>query len=202
MREFKIAAFGGLSAVSIEAHLGLYKGYAEETAAVVKELQAATKHPATAAVLTPRETLARRLAFEGNGERLHELFFEQFGAPSASQGSFNAALTGRFGSFEGWQDDIIELGTTRGPGWVATCAGAHGIENYWIDLHELTTPADCPILYLVDLWEHAYWTDYGAKGRERYMRDLFAHSNWAVVEQRHAKIGLPQPSQGRPVVRA
>ena len=65
--------------------------------------------------------------------------------------------------------------------------GPQGVENYWIDLHELTTPADSPILYLVDLWEHAYWTDYGAKGRERFMRDLFANSNWGVVEQRYAR---------------
>ncbi|MEO6184803.1 MAG: Fe-Mn family superoxide dismutase, partial [Steroidobacteraceae bacterium] len=188
MKDFKIAAFGGLSAASIEAHLGLYKGYAEQTAAVMTELQAAAKAPSTAAVLTSRETLARRLAFEGNGERLHELFFEQFGAPTApAQGDFDQALASRFGSFQGWQDDILELGKTRGPGWVATCAGAHGIENYWIDLHELTLPAESPILYLVDLWEHAYWTDYGAKGRERYMRDLFAHTNWDILEQRHAR---------------
>ena len=188
MREFKIAAFGGLSAAAIEAHLALYKGYAEQTAAVVKELAAATAYPATAAVLTPRETLARRLAFEGNGERLHELFFEQLGAPSApGEGKFNAAVAKRFGSFQRWQDDILELGKTRGPGWVATCLSARGVENYWIDLHELTTPVDSPILYLVDLWEHAYWTDYGAKGRERFMRDLFANSNWGVVEQRYAR---------------
>lgn len=188
MREFKIAAFGGLSAAAIEAHLALYKGYAEQTAAVLKELQTATKYPPTAAVLTPRETLARRLAFEGNGERLHELFFEQLAAPGApGEGKFSAAVAKRFGSFQGWQDDILELGKTRGPGWVATCLGAQGVENYWIDLHELTTPADSPILYLVDLWEHAYWTDYGAKGRERFMRDLFANSNWSVVEQRYAR---------------
>jgi Fe-Mn family superoxide dismutase len=188
MREFRIAAFGGLSSAAIEAHLGLYKGYAEQTAAVVKELQAATGHPPALAVLTPRETLARRLAFEGNGEHLHELFFEQLVTPAAAgEGKFNAAAAKRFGSFQGWQDDILELGKTRGPGWVATCLGAHGVENYWIDLHELTMPADSPILYLVDLWEHAYWTDYGAKGRERYMRDLFEHSNWAVVEQRYTR---------------
>lgn len=188
MKEFQIAAFGGLSAAAIEAHLALYKGYADQTAAVLKELQSATKYPPAAAVLTPRETLARRLAFEGNGERLHELFFEQLGSPTAAgDGPFMAAVAKRFGSFAGWQDDILELGKTRGPGWVATCLRAQGVENYWIDLHELTTPVDSHILYLVDLWEHAYWTDYGAKGRERFMRDLFANSNWDVIEQRYAR---------------
>ena len=186
MREFRIAAFGGLSAAAIEAHIGLYKGYAEQTAAVVKELRAATKYPPDLAVLTPRETLARRLAFEGNGEHLHELFFEQLVAPAAAgEGKFNAAAAKRFGSFQAWQDDILELGKTRGPGWVATCLGAQGLENYWIDLHELTTPADSPILYLVDLWEHAYWTDYGARGRDRYLRDLLAHSNWRICGARY-----------------
>jgi Fe-Mn family superoxide dismutase len=137
-------------------------------------------------VLVPRETLARRLAFEANGEHLHELFFEQFDQPaSATGGLFDTAVSRRFGSFQGWQDDILELGKTRGPGWVATCLDAQGVENYWIDLHELSVPADGAILYLVDLWEHAYWSDYGAKGRERFMRDLFANTNWQIVEQRY-----------------
>ena len=56
MREFKIAAFGGLSAEAIEAHLGLYKGYAEQTAAVRKQLQGGAKASPDTAVLVPRET--------------------------------------------------------------------------------------------------------------------------------------------------
>ncbi len=188
MREFKLAPFGNLSAASVEAHLGLYKGYVEQTEAVLKQLRDATVPQAATAALTPRETLARRLSFEGNGARLHELFFEQFEAPGeGNNGTFSTAVSQRFGSFQAWQDDILELGKTRGPGWVLTCFEARSglVDNYWIDLHEFGLPADSAVLYVVDLWEHAYWTDYGAKGRDHYMRDLLAHSNWEISAKRY-----------------
>lgn len=186
MREFKIAPFGSLSAAAIEAHLGLYKGYVEQTAAITRQLDSQPMSP-VADVFTPRETLARRLSFEDNGVILHELFFEQFVKPGgAEDADFSAALQPRFGSFTKWQEDILQLGKARGPGWVLTCLRSDGqrVENVWIDLHELGIPAGSTVLYVVDLWEHAYWTDYGAKGREKFMRDLFAHSDWAIAGQR------------------
>jgi superoxide dismutase, Fe-Mn family len=191
MREFKIAPFGALSAAAIEAHLALYKGYVEQTDAVQKQLRSEAVAHSTVGALTPRETLARRLSFESNGARLHELFFEQFETPGEGEDrAFSAAVSQRFGSLQAWQDDIFELGKTRGPGWILTCLDTRNdlIDNYWVDLHELGTPADCTVLYVVDLWEHAYWTDYGAKGRDKFMRDLLAHSNWAVAGKRYQQV--------------
>jgi Fe-Mn family superoxide dismutase len=188
MKEFKLAPFGDLSAAAIEAHLGLYKGYVEQTDMVLKYLRSEPVPQAADAALTPRETLSRRLSFERNGARLHELFFEQFEEPGGNDaGTFSTAVSQRFGSFQAWQDDILELGKTRGPGWILTCFESQRdlIENYWVDLHEFGTPAEGAILYVVDLWEHAYWTDYGAKGRDRYMKDLLAHSNWQIPGNRY-----------------
>jgi Fe-Mn family superoxide dismutase len=187
MREFKLAPFGALTAASIEAHIGLYEGYVEQTEIILKQLRSAAVPQADAA-LTPRESLARRLSFEGNGARLHELYFEQFGTAADSDNQpFLTAVSQRFGSFEGWQEDILELGKTRGPGWVLTCFEVQGgfIDNHWVDLHELGMPSESSVLYAVDLWEHAYWSDYGARGRERYMRDLFEHTNWEVPGSRY-----------------
>ncbi|MEO6078398.1 MAG: Fe-Mn family superoxide dismutase [Steroidobacteraceae bacterium] len=187
MREFTLAPFGALSAASIKTHLELYKGYAEQTDAVQKQLVAplAAQPPS---VFTARETLARRLSFEGNGANLHELFFEQFEQPGKGEDpEFSSALQRRFGSFRKWQEDILELGKARGPGWVLTSYRAENasIENFWIDLHELGIPAGSAVLYVVDLWEHAYWLDYGPKGRDKYMGDLFQYSNWAIAARRY-----------------
>lgn len=186
MKQFRISPFGSMSAEALKAHLGLYKGYVEQSDAVLKQLngQAAT---APAEVFTPRETLARRLSFEDNGVILHQLFFEQLEHPGKQKDKdFAAALKPRFGSFQKWQDDVMQLGKTRGPGWVLTClrADGHLVENYWIDLHELGLPAGSAILHVVDLWEHAYWSDYGAKGREKFMDDIFAHTDWSVAGRR------------------
>jgi superoxide dismutase, Fe-Mn family len=191
MRAFKLAPFGDLSAAAIEAHLGLYKGYVEQTEAVLKQLHGAAVPQSAAAALTPRETLGRRLSFESNGARLHELFFEQFETSGAGDNqAFSIAVSQRFGSVHAWQEDVLELGKTRGPGWILTCIEVQSglIDNHWIDLHESGIPADSPVLYVVDLWEHAYWNDYGAKGRDRYIHDLLEHSNWAVAGKRHQQV--------------
>jgi Fe-Mn family superoxide dismutase len=189
MKQFRIEPFGGLSAAAIKTHLELYKGYSEQTDAVLRQLDTPPPSTPLPAALTPRETLARRLSFEGNGAILHELFFEQLEGPGkAEDPAFSTAVAQRYGSFDKWQEDVLDLGTARGPGWVLTCLHRDSlIENFWIDLHELGSPAGSAVLYVVDLWEHAYWTDYGAKGREKYMRDLFAHSNWAVAGTRYQR---------------
>jgi Fe-Mn family superoxide dismutase len=187
MRQFRIEPFGGLSEAAIKAHLELYRGYSEQTDLVLRQLDTPPPPSPLPAALVPRETLARRLSFEGNGAILHELFFEQIEAPASGEDpAFSTAVAQRYGSLEKWQEDILELGTTRGPGWVLTCLYKDSlIENFWVDLHELGTPAGSTVLYAMDLWEHAYWTDYGSKGRERFMRDVFGRSNWAVAGKRY-----------------
>jgi superoxide dismutase len=137
MRQFKIEPFGSLSADTIKAHFELYKGYDEQTDAVLRQLDTPPASTPLPPALTPRETLARRLSFEGNGAVLHELFFEQLESPTAGEDPvFSTALAQRYGSFEKWQEDVLELGTARGPGWVLTCLHKDSlIENFWIDLH-------------------------------------------------------------------
>src|SRR5689334_7571576 len=108
MRQFRIEPFGGISEAAIKAHLELYKGYAEQTDSVLRQLD--TPPPATPLppALTPRETLARRLSFEGNGAVLHELFFEQLESPATGEDpAFSTALAQRYGSLQKWQEDVL-----------------------------------------------------------------------------------------------
>lgn len=181
----------GLSQAAMKTHLELYAGYVKEANEISRVLSDTSSYSAVTEAVHARESLARRLAFELSGVRLHELFFEQLDAErdSASPGhdtGFMDCLAACFGGFNNWVEDIKLLGKTRGPGWVASYwdQGTGRISNLWIDLHQLAVPAAQRVVFVLDLWEHAYWDDYGAKGRPSYIADVLRQCDWTVVDQR------------------
>jgi superoxide dismutase, Fe-Mn family len=173
-KPFEMEPFGKLGAASIEAHLGLYQGYVVQTNAVLESMAQFDKvggelmeNP-----VRPAEGLARRLAFELNGVTLHELFFEQYlKATVADTGAFGRAAEQNFGRMEQWRSSVSALAKTRGPGWVITAFDeSRGyLHNFWVDMHHLYVPASLRVIFVLDLWEHAYMPDYGVKGRPEYV---------------------------------
>lgn len=195
---FRFREFGspGLSASTLATHLDLYRGYLSQA----NELLAAMAEPAlrrsASGVTRPRESVARRLSFELDGVKLHEWYFEQLagagGARAPSSSSVAAeAMDVAFGGFDGWREDVEALCATRGIGWVVSAwdAGAGQLMNLWIDLHHLSLPAATDVVFVLDLWEHAYWTDFGPKGRTAYARSVLENTDWQVVESRF-ELGL------------
>ena len=184
---------GGLSAATLATHLELYRGYLTQA----NELIAAAADPAlrrdAGQVSRPRESVARRTSFELNGVKLHEWYPEQLaGQPGAREPDSSSvaveAMDVAFGGFEGWRADLEALATTRGIGWVVSAwdSSAGHLVNLWADLHHLLLPAGHDVVFVLDLWEHAYWNDFGPKGRGAYAKFVLAHSDWKVVEARFA----------------
>ena len=81
------------------------------------------------------------------------------------------------------------LATTRGIGWVVAAwdRSAGQLVNLWVDLHHLLLPAGHDVVFVLDLWEHAYWNDFGPKGRGAYSKFVLANTDWQVVESRFAR---------------
>jgi Fe-Mn family superoxide dismutase len=184
----------GLSAETLATHLELYRGYLTQT----NELVAALADPAlrreAAAVTRPREALSRRMSFELNGVKLHEWYFEQLTGQSGARVPDSSSVAAEamdvaFGGFEGWRADVEMLATTRGIGWVVAAwdSDAGQLVNLWADLHHLLLPAGHEIVFVLDLWEHAYWNDFGPEGRGAYSKFILANTDWQVVEARFAR---------------
>jgi superoxide dismutase, Fe-Mn family len=191
--DFAFPGLEGLSQDAMKTHLELYAGYVTEANAICAALADVASHSGVVEAVHARESLARRLAFELSGVRLHELFFGQIHpARTASTPDRNAdfmnCLARSLGGFNNWVEDVKLLGKTRGPGWVATYQDEDTgrLNNLWIDLHHLAIPATQHVVFVLDLWEHAYWDDYGAKGRPRYIADVLRQTDWTVVDQRMA----------------
>lgn len=133
----------------------------------------------------------RRFAFEYNGVKLHELFFEQLASKRRqplAESDWADALKRDFGDFNSWKDKVEALAATRGVGWVMTLRerGRSTLHTFWVDLHHLHMPADSQIVFVLDVWEHAYMLDFTPAQKADYVKTVMDNIDWAIVEQRYA----------------
>ncbi len=185
-RDFsKLLGMAGFSDTLLNNHFTLYQGYVANTNKVMDALAAMLKDDQTA---TPHYAeLKRRLGWEFDGMRLHELYFENLGGktPLARAGKLGTKLAAEFGSVEAWEKDFRATGAMRGIGWAALYQDSVSgrLFNAWINEHDGGHPAGCNPLLIMDVFEHAFMLDYGLK-RAAYIDAFFANLNWAVVESR------------------
>jgi len=131
--------------------------------------------------------LKRRLGWEFNGMRLHELYFENLGGKGAlnKAGKLGKKLAEEFGSYENWEADFKGVGTMRGIGWAILYQDplSGRLINQWINEHDVGHPAGCNPLLVLDVFEHAFMIDYGLK-RADYITAFFKNIKWEAVEGR------------------
>lgn len=161
----------------ISAHLHLYEGY-------VKNLNLLLKHLHGMAHGSPEWCeLQRRVGFELDGMRLHELYFENL-SPGRSDpsGESPRVLSQAWGSFGAWEAEFRAMAQMRGVGWVILYRDPRGgrLSNHWIGLHDQGHPAGFTPLLVLDVWEHAFT----GMERSQYIDAFFAHIDWERVDSR------------------
>jgi len=180
-----IIGMDGLSETLLKNHFTLYQGYVTNTNKLMDSLAAMLKE---GTVGTPEYAeLKRRMGFEFNGMRLHEYYFDNLGGKKAldKSGKLAKKLAENFGSYEDWERDFKGVGTMRGIGWTILYQDnvTGRLFNQWINEHETGHPAGCIPILVMDVFEHAFITDYGLK-RADYIAAFFQNINWGVVEGR------------------
>lgn len=180
-----LVGMAGFSETLIKNHFTLYQGYVTNTNKVLDTLDTMLKEGKTA--VPEFAELKRRLGWEFNGMRLHELYFENLGGKAAldQNGKLAKKLIESFGSVEAWEKDFRSVGAMRGIGWaVLYCDCTTGrLINFWVNEHDSGHPAGCRPLLIMDVFEHAFMLDYGLK-RADYIEAFFKNINWAAVEAR------------------
>ncbi len=175
----------GFTKTLLQNHFTLYQGYVTNTNKLMDLL---------AAMLGGGEVggpqyaeMKRRMGFEFNGMRLHEYYFENLGGtrPLELAGKLGKKLAGDFGSYENWERDFKATGMMRGIGWAILYQDntTGKLFNQWINEHETGHPAGCIPVLIMDVFEHAFITEYGLK-RADYIEAFFKSINWEVVEGR------------------
>jgi len=175
----------GFSETLLKNHFTLYQGYVTNTNKLLDLLATMLKE---GKVGTPEYSeLKRRMGFEFNGMRLHEYYFENMGGktPLDRSGKLAKKVADAFGSYEAWEQDFKATGAMRGIGWaILYLDNMDGrLFNEWINEHEVGHLAGCKPILVMDVFEHAFITDYGLK-RADYIEAFFSNINWGTVESR------------------
>ncbi len=181
----KLIGMEGFSEMLLKNHFTLYQGYVTNTNKLMDTLASMLNE---GKVGTPEYAeLKRRMGWEFNGMRLHEYYFENLGSKRAidKAGKLAKKLAENFGSYENWEKDFRGTGTMRGIGWVILYQDnvSGKLFNQWINEHDVGHPAGCIPILIMDVFEHAFITDYGLK-RADYIEAFFKNINWAVAESR------------------
>jgi len=181
----KLIGMEGFSETLLKNHFTLYQGYVTNTNKVLDALDQMLK--ADKAGTMEFAELKRRLGWEFNGMRLHEYYFENLGGktPIDKNGKLAKKMAEAFGSYEAWEKDFKATGAMRGIGWVILYQDIQSgkLINFWINEHDVSHPAGCNPLLIIDVFEHAFMLDYGLK-RADYIGAFFKNINWQAVEAR------------------
>lgn len=181
----KLVGMEGFGETLLKNHFTLYQGYVANTNKVMSSLSTLLAEGKTG---TPEfAELKRRLGWEWNGMRLHELYFENLGGtvPLNREGRLGKALAEEFGSDGTWEADFKATGAMRGIGWVVLYHDRPSgkLFNQWIGEHDGGHPTGATPLLVMDVFEHAFMLDFGLK-RADYITAFFKNIDWKAVEAR------------------
>jgi superoxide dismutase, Fe-Mn family len=181
----KLIGMPGFSETLLKNHFTLYQGYVTNTNTLGDSLARMRKEAKGA---TPEfSELKRRYGWEFNGMRLHECYFENLGGktPISPEGKLANRIHQEFGSYDEWALDFKATGAMRGIGWAILYQDlvTGRLMNVWINEHDVGHPACCVPILIMDVFEHAFLTDYGLK-RADYISAFFQNINWQAAEAR------------------
>jgi len=180
-----LLGMNGFSDDLLTQHFTLYQGYVKNTNTLNDKLEALMKGGKDR---TPDYAgLKRMYGWEFDGMRLHEYYFENLGgkSPLDPKSDLCKALVDQYGSYEKWKQDFAATGLIRGIGWAILYEDRHTgrLTNTWVNDHNLGHLAGAKPLLVMDVWEHAYITEYGLN-RGKYIEAFFKNIDWDVVGKR------------------
>lgn len=168
----------------LEMHFKLYEGYVKNANVLLAKIE--QTDPASYEF----GALKRRVGWEIDGIRLHELYFENLGGSGAPnpQSSLSLALIKQFGSLEKWKSDFIATGMMRGIGWSVLYYEPESgrLLNQWINEHDVGHLAGGSPILIMDVFEHAYMPQFQLD-KKKYIDAFFQNIEWKAAETRFSK---------------
>lgn len=95
------------------------------------------------------------------------------------------AIVNQYKSWTNFKDQVIATGVgIEGSGWVWVCLDPDGNVAIVPTKDGGTLPTNHVELFVIDVWEHAYYVDYPAD-RKQYLSKIWNILNWNVINDRY-----------------
>jgi len=184
--ELKPKGLKGISDQQLEYHFEThYKGYVAKINEIWDKLQTVDRSKANQNFSDYR-ALKVEESFNYMGVVLHQLYFENIrdGNGTAPSAGLVEHINKNFGSFEKWKEDFKACGIAlRGWAILVYDLTSGRLINNGLDAHNVYGLVNTAPLLVLDVYEHAYYTDQGPK-RPPYIDAFFENVNWNVVNRR------------------
>ncbi|MHA0337289.1 superoxide dismutase [Sphingomonas aquatilis] len=186
---FDAGTVPGLSAKLLTSHHdNNYAGAVKRLGAIKTEF--AALDPAKAPGFTING-LKREELIAWNSMILHEIYFAGLGGGASRPGTpLASAIERDFGSHARWTAEFTGMGKALagGSGWVllAWSERDQRLTNQWAADHSMTLAGGTPLIAL-DMYEHAYAIDYGAKAGD-YVDAYMKVVNWDAASRRFQQL--------------
>lgn len=136
--------------------------------------------------------LKRRETFNASGMVLHDLYWHNLtkgGAKASAASAVVKRLVADFGSFERWQEEFIGTANTPNAGWAILALAPYDgkLHNFACAFHDLGGVWGAVPLIALDVWEHAYYYDYGPD-RGSYIESFLRLLNWPAIDSRYRAV--------------
>lgn len=183
----------GISKKTVEIHYDkLYQGYVAKMNEIDLELHKyalGEKEPVGNQTYSELRSLRMGETFSTNGVYLHEYYFNVLGGDGVvPDNTLTVAIKEKWKTVENFVAYFSASGMAV-RGWVVLSWDMQlgRLKVYGCDSHNQGGVWGCIPLIVLDVYEHAYFMDYGAD-RKTYIEDFFKNMNWDVANHLFEKV--------------
>jgi Fe-Mn family superoxide dismutase len=140
------------------------------------------------------KALKRNLAFHGSGVKLHNLYWKglcpESESSEPSSGPLYDQLVKDFGSVEAFRAEMSAAAkAVEGSGWAVLAWEPLGerLLVFQVENHQKLTIWGVKPLFVIDVWEHAYYLKYQNR-RAEYVDNIWNVVNWAKIQKKYENI--------------
>jgi len=176
-----IKELDGLSEKTMTEHYKLYEGYVKK-ANEIEEKLSGVDLTLSNQIFSELRALKTEYSFALGGIKNHELYFSLLGGDRAlPSGKLLEKIEQDFGSYDNWTADFKATGMAA-RGWVFLVydRDSQKLFNHLGDSQNTYAVWNADVLMAMDVYEHAYFIDYGVK-RADYIEAFLKNLDWQKV---------------------
>jgi len=178
-----------VSQKAYDYHLTLYHGYISKTNEITQKLAADPDMASANATYSTYRALKRGESFALDGVILHELYFQNLSKGETSIGHHTEKLIEKyFDTVDKWKAEFTASALSA-RGWCILVyeQRTQNFRNVVLDSHDDGLVCGSYPLLVLDMYEHAYFIDYGTD-KAKYISKFLELVNWDIVERRCARL--------------